>query len=88
MVEPMTALHPQRKRPGKIEPLTAAELDVINAKLRAAWHLVDEVGPLIDGRGSWPMFKKHRDMHWARCSVGENLNDRIDWLDQPGGSNA
>ena len=61
-------------------PLTAEELTPINARLREAYRMVNEVGGLIHGRVKSALETKHRNMCWQLRSVGENLNDRIDWM--------
>ena len=43
-------------------PLTAEELTPINARLREAYRMVDEVGGLIHGRVKSALETKHRNM--------------------------
>jgi hypothetical protein len=80
MTEISTTHTSKRGRRSKIVPLTAEELAPINARLREAYRLVDEVGALIRDRVKPTLESRHRDMKWELRMIGENLNNRIDWL--------
>ena len=80
MVEVSTDQNLKGKRRGKIIPLTPEELIPINARLREAYRLVDEVRSMIRGHVKGNFESRCRDAHWELRMIGENLNDRIDWL--------
>ncbi len=81
MVEISSYQHQKRKRRGSIIPPEADELVHISARLRDAYRLVDEVGVLIRDRVDWKLQRRHRDMIWELRMIGENLNNRIDWME-------
>jgi len=62
------------------ERLTTDELAAINGRLRTAYQLVEEVKDLIKHRVRWPVMKVRRNLN----SLGENFNNRIDWLKEDG----
>ena len=80
MVEVSTNQNLKGKRRGKIIPLTPEELIPINARLREAYRLVDEVRSMIRGHVKGNFESRCRDAHWELRMIGENLNNRIDWL--------
>jgi len=82
MIEVSTTQNLKGKQRGKIIPLTSEELAPINARLREAYRLVDEVGLMIRGHVKWNLERRHRDMHWELRMIGENLNNRIDCLEE------
>ena len=84
MTEVSTTQNLRAKQRGKIIPLTSEELAPINARLREAYRLVDEVGLMIRGHVKGNFESRCRDAHWELRMIGENLNNRIDWLEGDG----
>ena len=82
MVEISTDQNLRVKRRGKIIPLTPEELIPINTRLREAYRLVDEVRSMIRGHVRGNFESRCRDAHWELRMIGENLNNRIDWLEK------
>jgi hypothetical protein len=80
MVELSTTPNLQKRRRGKLPPLTADELAAVNVRLRPAYHLVEEVHAIISDRVPRSMVDKYLKTQWSLRMLGENLNNRIDWL--------
>ena len=66
------------------ERLTTDELAAINGRLRTAYQLVEEVENLIKHRVRWPVMSKYQKVRRNLNSLGENFNNRIDWLKEDG----
>ena len=82
MTEISTTHTSKRVRRGKIISLTPEELIPINTRLREAYRLVDEVRSMIRGHVRGNFESRCRDAHWELRMIGENLNNRIDWLEK------
>jgi hypothetical protein len=82
MTDPDTWPKAQRCH-GKLPSLTTDELAAINDRLRTAYRSVEEVEAIIKGRVPRPMMDKYLKTRWGLRMLGENLNNRIDWLNPP-----